>query len=346
VATALLSLIVLLAGCQPAPPRFELTPAQQAFVDDHVLQQAPAPTHPVGAEWDDAVRFVGWRAYDPQVFPGDKVDLSLLWQSLRGVRQDWEILMRLVPADGGRPAMLDHHAVGGLHPVVRWRPGQVIDDRVAVRVPRDFSPGPATLRVGLAHWDHRRGPVDAGVIEILPPVRRIPLPPSRDRWNVGRHTQVWAQWDEDALLFGFDCRDADPYNPLRRRDDDLWTYDAIELFLTVGDSNPRYLEFQVSPSGVLFDASFGAHRSDLEVARRWTSEATAWASPAPKGWRGELVVPWNSLGGRPPEGAPILANVYRLDRDRDGSRRAYAWSGPASGDFHDRQRWGRLRLVR
>ncbi len=334
-----------LTACAPDPPRFELTPAQARAVDAATPDERPTPTHSTPVEWDDSVRLLGWDTELARPSPGDRFDLTLAWESLRPVRKDWEVHMRLKPSWAGREAVLDHHTAGGLHPVMRWTAGQFVLDRLAVRLPGGFAPGPAELFVGLAYRGERRGPVSVGHLDVRPTSQLVLHVPGKARWRLDADTVVWGQWHSDGLTFGFELRDADPWNPLRGRDADLWKYDVVEVFLDVDETDPAYVELQVSPTGALFDAAFTDRRSDLAIARAWDSGASAIAMPTPAGWRAELFIPWARLPARALDLSPIRANFYRIDRDRSGRRRAAAWSGPASGDFHDRRRWGRLLLA-
>lgn len=340
--------IVAICGCDRRAPPFDLTADQRAAVRAAIPTLRPKPAHHAGVEWDDAIRLIGWQTQSETPSPGDRFDLTLAWESRRRVIRDWEVHMRLRPSLPGLAkyeAVLDHHAVGGLHPISQWRPGQFIVDTFAVRLHDQFPPGPARLVVGLQQRNRKRGPVDVGRLEIRPPTELVLHLPGRSRWRIDDATVVWAQWHGEGLTFGFELRDADPWNPLTGRDAELWTYDAVELFLDVDESDPAYVELQVSPTGALFDAAFEGHRSDLAIAQEWDSHADVFAEVTPEGWRAELFIPWSSLPNRDLELSPLRANLYRLDRDRNGRRSASAWSGPGSGDFHDQRRWGRLLLA-
>jgi len=191
------------------------------------------------------------------------------------------------------------------------------------------------------------------VAAIAPLVRAADGAPARLR------TDVRLAHDGRALHVRFECEDPDPWSTHRRRDDPLWDQDAVELFLAPGASDPaRYVEFEVSPHGVLFDAVVvnpDGDRSTMRVDPAWDCPGVVVAAgrgtfAGGPGWWAELSVPWMAVldalgaaGGRPDA---WRANLYRIDRPRDGGEdefSAWAPTGRVPPDFHVPARFGLLR---
>src|SRR3954462_5988271 len=86
-----------------------------------------------------------------------------------------------------------------------------------------------------------------------------PLPPFQLADGSGEavaQTRVRLCWDDLALQVRFDCMDFDAWGPSRQRNAPIYQGGAVEVFLAPGEAAPvRYLEFEVSPLGTLFDAT-------------------------------------------------------------------------------------------
>ena len=155
-----------------------------------------------------------------------------------------------------------------------------------------------------------------------------------------------------ALLVRFDCRDRDIWSTYERRDDPVWKEEAVEVFVSLGDEDPReYFELEVSPAGVLFDALVSnptSRREDLVADTRWDCPGIRWGARIVTGeprWVAALAIPWSGIGAR---GAPrtCRANFYRIERPRDGEAEYSAWSPTLArpADFHKPSSFGRLVL--
>ena len=163
----------------------------------------------------------------------------------------------------------------------------------------------------------------------------------------------------ERLDVRFDCIDPDPWSTFEHRDDPLWEHEVVELFLAPGDHDPRrYVEFEVSPNGVLFDAIVDnpdGKRATLRVDPAWDCpdvrvETGRAGDGDLAGWWAELSVPLVPvLAALGAFGSPRgwRANFYRIDRPRAGGADEFsAWSptGRRPPDFHVPSRFGSLRL--
>ena len=115
---------------------------------------APAPDHRAGAEWAGAVRLLGYSPERQDVAPGETVDVTLYWQVLAPLDEDYTVFVHLLgehnPATGG-PLWAGHDGQpdGGHYPTGRWQPGQVVLDIHPLALPADAPPGEYRLEIGL-----------------------------------------------------------------------------------------------------------------------------------------------------------------------------------------------------
>jgi hypothetical protein len=154
-------------------------------------------------------------------------------------------------------------------------------------------------------------------------------------------------WDEDALFVSARLDDTDVWSSYRARDEPLWNQEVFEVFLAADGSSTDYLELQVSPRNVVFDARFTRHRRG----------DTAWSSALRSAvlvdgtlddrqdrdtaWTVELAVPWSDVCANtkvvcPPRGGLVMrGNVFRFDRPRNAEATAAALTPTRKPDFHN-----------
>ncbi len=174
-------------------------------------------------------------------------------------------------------------------------------------------------------------------------------------------TAFKAAWDGQFLYVAFDVRDNSLWAGQTARDGTLWEEDAVEVYLDPGSDQKDYVELQVAPTNVLFDAHFSAHRSPgwQEAAARMTADirtAVAVDGSVNKGDDGvtdngyvvEMAIPWSALPGivgPPAAGSSWTANFFRIDAK--GPKQVQfqgAWA-PVGGDFHNLVDAGTLTFV-
>lgn len=198
--------------------------------------------------------------------------------------------------------------------------------------------------------------------------------PETPRWRVGatcridlqlaesgapphRTTVVTLGADDRALAVRFDCVDPDPWSSFRLRDEPLWQEEVVEVFLAPGAATPRrYVELEVSPAGVLFDAVIDnptGLRRDLVADTSWDGPGLTWAAGlGADGWWATLEIPWATvlaaLGTVGTNPTVWRANFFRVDRPRDGSPAEFSAAAPTlvtPADFHRPERFGLLERV-
>ncbi len=164
-------------------------------------------------------------------------------------------------------------------------------------------------------------------------------------------------WDETALYLAVTGEDDDVWSEYGRRDEPLWKQEAIELFLFGDASRQRYLELQLSPRGVAFDARFERYRKgDEDWDGSWRGAAVVDGTVDRRDDRDravvvEFAVPFaeicaNTATRCPPQPGDVLRiNVFRLDRPRRGSPVALALSPTRVSDFHAPENAATLELL-
>ena len=167
----------------------------------------------------------------------------------------------------------------------------------------------------------------------------------------GRRTLVRLVADPKGLCLAFFCEDKDISTPYGRRDDPLWHADAVEVFIDANGNGKDYLEIEVSPKGVIFDAYFLAPRKkrllswNPLVEKAVTIDGTL-NDPGDKDsmWTVEMRIPWSEIpdsGGKiPGSGEKWRMNLYRCDFSKGEFPSGQAWSVVPNGDYHSLARFG------
>jgi hypothetical protein len=183
-----------------------------------------------------------------------------------------------------------------------------------------------------------------------------PLPPlvrTTDGGPAAQATTVRAAWSAEGLHVRFECGDLRAWGTMTRRDDPIYQEEAVELFLAPGAGDPiEYLEFEVSPAGVLWDGRIHnptSRRAEMVSDPGWDCPGIRWAA-GPLGprqdWWAELTLPWAGIAPSGPPPRLWRANFYRIDRPLESPPEFTAWSPTLAipADFHKPARFGFLEL--
>ena len=388
-----------------------LTPGQKKRVQAHLVKEAK-PQHALNVIIEDQVELMGYDLDKTSVKHGETFRITYYIKALADRMDDNKIFVHLQGKKGDRKAWmnLDHHPIGGLHPLRKLKKGEIVKDVQTVTVPPEFTAGSAGIYWGLWKGQHRLKVHDKGkttvdnegrvvitrlTIEGAPGAKpaatpQLPLAIASKlpagativvdgklddaAWQPLKWTPYWTApdgskrpaprtrakftWDDQYLYVGVHSLDDDVWGTFTERDSNTWEQEVIELFIDADSDKTDYLELQVTPANVVFDAKFATHRSDLKVARAWNMaglktgahvEGTLNArDDVDQGWSVEIAVPFAETPGsrNPPEhGALWRVNLFRWDAPKAGRQQAAAFSPPVVGDFHALDRFGRLRFV-
>ncbi len=173
----------------------------------------------------------------------------------------------------------------------------------------------------------------------------------------GEPTIVRFAWDPHALYVAAELPDHDVWSSFTEQDDPLWKEEVFELFV-FGDAGRRdYLELQVSPRGVTFDARFSGYRKGDEAwDSGWTTAVIVDGTlddrrDRDRGWTAEVAVPWKEICAHTPVSCPLAGgatlrlNAFRLDRPPRGNPIGLALSPTRVPDFHAPENAAILELV-
>ncbi|HVI00713.1 MAG TPA: carbohydrate-binding family 9-like protein [Enhygromyxa sp.] len=163
--------------------------------------------------------------------------------------------------------------------------------------------------------------------------------------KLGGATEVWFAWDREHLYVAASLPDRDLYAPHQNRDDPLYRDEAFEVFIAGDASGKNYLEHQVSPRNVQFDARFPQYRKgDEQWDGTWRSAVQLDGELERRGgdrrWTVELAFSWAELCKRssvrcpPKPDMTLRVNVFRLDKPDRRTQVGLALSPTIEPDFH------------
>ena len=93
--------------------------------------------------------------------PGETADVTVVWQALAPMRDDYSVFVHLVNEEGLTIAQADTMPGGGLRPTSEWSAGETRAERYAVTIPpAAYTPDRGRWAVGL--YDHKTGRASAG----------------------------------------------------------------------------------------------------------------------------------------------------------------------------------------
>jgi hypothetical protein len=163
-------------------------------------------------------------------------------------------------------------------------------------------------------------------------------------------------WDDKNLYVAFDMEDKDVWSTLDKRDDKLWTQEAVEIFIDADGDGKTYVELQANPRGALFDSYLPNYRqnqndwnSDTKVAVKVNGTLDV-RTDTDKGWTAEFAIPLEAARGKEPTmknvppkvGTEWRVNFFRMDSPAGRPQQASGWSPPMVNDFHALDRFGVL----
>ena len=150
--TAVLLLVgLLLASACNRPREFILTKTQIRQLQESILTEAPPMSTPLNIDFDGRVRLLGVDVPKGPFQPGKSLSITWVWEALEETPGLWTVFGHL--EQGSHRQLLDHEPIRGLHPISRWKKGQIIRDVQRVKLDKKFDAGDAILHVGLFNAD-------------------------------------------------------------------------------------------------------------------------------------------------------------------------------------------------
>jgi hypothetical protein len=125
---------------------FDMTPAPSPTGEEW-------PAHYTGAAFGESLRLVGFDTPGGTIRqPGDMLPVSLLWETLASVPQDYTVVLFIMSPDGSLIAQRDSYPVNSFEPTQSWRPGSLHRDNHGLQLPAKLPPGEYELWAAVYWW--------------------------------------------------------------------------------------------------------------------------------------------------------------------------------------------------
>jgi hypothetical protein len=159
-------------------------------------------------------------------------------------------------------------------------------------------------------------------------------------------------YDDHFIYFAFRCADDNVWATLRRRDEQLWKEEVVEVFLQADPRQTSYIELEVNPLGTMVDIYLLDVRKPLHY-QSWNSQKIKWTvhvdgtvdgKLGDRGWSCEIALPLEDIVTAPHipprTGDRWRLNLYRVERLPTALE--LAWSPTLRNDFHLPDRFGEI----
>jgi 4-amino-4-deoxy-L-arabinose transferase-like glycosyltransferase len=100
------------------------------------------------AQLSDAILFLGYDV-EGEPKPGRIVHLTLIWQALQDMEEDYTVFTHLIDGEGNIWGQKDSPPAGGLYPTSQWEEGEIVRDQYAIAISPEALPGAYQLEVGM-----------------------------------------------------------------------------------------------------------------------------------------------------------------------------------------------------
>lgn len=181
--------------------------------------QVQAYIRPVNIDFGGRMRLLGYHLDRDAVQPGDLLRVTLIWQSLSSMAEDYTLFIHLFGRDRQPIGQRDSFPGSGTYPTSLWHPGEIIADTYRVPV-WQVAIAPVALRIEVGLYDRRTGQSlpatdpNGAAIGTSPVIARLrlaspqaPASPAASQFTLG---------DAIALAdFNLDTYEAHPGNTIR-----------------------------------------------------------------------------------------------------------------------------------
>ena len=104
---------------------------------------------PEGAtNFEDKIALLDVDLPDTTLQPGGLLDLSLTWQALAPLAEDYTVFVQVLDANDQIVGQVDSWPVQGTYPTSQWTPGEPVVDRYQVQLASELPSGPYRVQVG------------------------------------------------------------------------------------------------------------------------------------------------------------------------------------------------------
>ena len=110
--------------------------------------QEPAIKRSLQANLDDKIALLGYDLSTDRVQPGQEVRLTLYWQALTPLKEEYTVFVHLLDRENSPGGQDDALPMKGLYPTIYWKE-EIVPDEHRLVIPADVSPGRHLLEVGI-----------------------------------------------------------------------------------------------------------------------------------------------------------------------------------------------------
>jgi len=103
----------------------------------------------------DRIELAAYRLSEDVLNPGEILRLTLYWQALGQMDQDYTVFTHLVDSSNCIWAQHDSQPQGGQHPTSQWVEGEVVVDEHELILADNVLPGEYQIEVGMYDWRSR-----------------------------------------------------------------------------------------------------------------------------------------------------------------------------------------------
>ncbi len=107
------------------------------------------PAYPRDIRLGDTVKLAGYDLPARSPHPGEALQVSLYWETLRALGAEYHSFVHLIDGTGQPVAQSDHQPGGVFYPSTLWQPGEQLRDDHTLTIPAGTPPGVYRLLVGL-----------------------------------------------------------------------------------------------------------------------------------------------------------------------------------------------------
>jgi 4-amino-4-deoxy-L-arabinose transferase-like glycosyltransferase len=167
----------------------------------------PSTLRRVEIDYASKMRLIGYEVTSRRALPGESITLSLYWQSLAPMDEDYSIGIHLVDANGRVIGARDSYPGKGMLPTRLWRAGQIIRDDFWLPINGDAVPGAARLHVSMYQRETKhdlpaRDPSGAAITPIIGQIKIAAANPVIPAIT----NPTYYNFDQQIALIGYDLK--------------------------------------------------------------------------------------------------------------------------------------------
>jgi hypothetical protein len=124
----------------------------QLQVDGCVLGDVAVSGVPIpegATNFDDKIALLDVAVSDESLQPGGQVDLTLNWQGLTAIDEDYTVFIQVLDAQDRLVGQIDAWPLQGTYPTSQWAVGEAVTDPYTIQLDADLPSGEYRLQVGM-----------------------------------------------------------------------------------------------------------------------------------------------------------------------------------------------------